>query len=730
MPKITKINVTHGVVWVEVREAELYLCCGCPADVVKHLKKAGLISRVENQDKHYESGPNALLLSDTTIQNGKLANLSEFVILQMLYLQGYIFPGHPNFNRKPILIGYPEQISRQVRYVSVGNHGLETDQEIIDAGFTLEKARKIGATKLHYSGGDLKSMNELIETISLDDQSVEIKNGVFLNRKGVNKFELFYENESVEIDISLPDSVQYNAPYTLQHHVLQPSYFSVTHIGEGNGWDEHRPCMASIVHYNGKNFLIDAGPNILNNLEYLGLGVSEIHGIFLTHNHDDHFAGITDLLNVERKMTLYCTRLVRKTAEKKLNALFNTKLDLLSIAFNCIELQFDEWNNINGMEVMPTYSPHTVETSVFRFRVRNNKEEKTYLHLADTINFAEFEKIIIGAPEIFGEADRQYVRKSYLATVTLKKLDVGGGIIHGHLSDYKDDKSGKFLMAHTTHEVTGPDHRFVNAQFGDTDHLMDIAGFDFFTEITKDYLKNYFRHLSNEDLEHLISFPVVQYHPGEDILNKNNGDFVCLILCGVAGFLNDTGIVQKIDAGNFIGYSKSFFRRSYPPKYFTIGYVSCLRISGVYFENLIDKVSLTENLKARQRIVDILRDSYLVYYSLSGATFFELSENSRHVEIPDDDFSDVHLTENLYILTEGSIKVIYEDKFSVDIYQHQHFGGLNLLQEYRRTQRFVFTTKVRAISIPIENINQVPVLLWRLIELEEMRYQLSVFEAK
>lgn len=35
---IQKIKVTVGVTWVAIPEAGLYLLCGCPADVVKHLR--------------------------------------------------------------------------------------------------------------------------------------------------------------------------------------------------------------------------------------------------------------------------------------------------------------------------------------------------------------------------------------------------------------------------------------------------------------------------------------------------------------------------------------------------------------------------------------------------------------------------------------------------------------------------------------------------------------------
>jgi len=44
---ITKINITNGVCWVEVKEANVRILCGSPADSVKHLIKKGLSLWVE-----------------------------------------------------------------------------------------------------------------------------------------------------------------------------------------------------------------------------------------------------------------------------------------------------------------------------------------------------------------------------------------------------------------------------------------------------------------------------------------------------------------------------------------------------------------------------------------------------------------------------------------------------------------------------------------------------------
>ena len=78
--------------------------------------------------------------------------------------------------------------------------------------------------------------------------------------------------------------------YPLGFKSIDRDYFSIIHLGQGDEWDVNRPCMASIVVFQGKIYLIDAGPNISYTLTALGIGVNEIEGIFHTHCHDDNFA--------------------------------------------------------------------------------------------------------------------------------------------------------------------------------------------------------------------------------------------------------------------------------------------------------------------------------------------------------------------------------------------------------------------------------------------------------
>ena len=62
--------------------------------------------------------------------------------------------------------------------------------------------------------------------------------------------------------------------------------------------------MASILIHDGDVYLIDAGPFIEENLEALGLSINGVKGIFQTHAHDDHFAGITDLIQSGHRLNI------------------------------------------------------------------------------------------------------------------------------------------------------------------------------------------------------------------------------------------------------------------------------------------------------------------------------------------------------------------------------------------------------------------------------------------
>ena len=266
-------------------------------DSVKHLMRLGLIRKVFKEGVAYESGPNAILLSDTQMQNGDFANVAEFPVLHMMYRQGMVIPGHPgNTGLKPILIGLEDQLSAQSNYIFRGTYGLSTKEELMEAGVSEGEAKEMLSMKSRFNFNNIRRTEDLLKIITIEEEKKEIKDGVYLKRTGFNQYTISYKDESEEIDLNLNKLDRYEPPYNLDFHRVKREYFSVIHIGDGNGWDKNRPCMGSLLTFQGKFYLIDAGPSIQFSLTSLGISVNDIEGIFQTHAHDDHFSGLTSFV--------------------------------------------------------------------------------------------------------------------------------------------------------------------------------------------------------------------------------------------------------------------------------------------------------------------------------------------------------------------------------------------------------------------------------------------------
>lgn len=58
--------------------------------------KHGLIVTVERNRVTFETGPNAIFLSDVMLQSDIVANIAVFPVLKMLYRQEMLILDHPN----------------------------------------------------------------------------------------------------------------------------------------------------------------------------------------------------------------------------------------------------------------------------------------------------------------------------------------------------------------------------------------------------------------------------------------------------------------------------------------------------------------------------------------------------------------------------------------------------------------------------------------------------------
>jgi len=730
MDKIRKVKVTNKVWFVSVPEAQIFILCGCPADSTKHLIRQGLILSKEVNGVVYETGPNVVLLSDVLIQNGTFTNLAEFPVLQMLYRQGMILPNHPNnTGAKPMLIGTGEQVRAQLQYIYRGNYGLVSEKEIFEAGVSLEDAHEIMRLKLKFAFGAIRRPEELIDTRIIDDSPVEIKNGVRVQRQRRNIFEIRYKDEAVTVDLNLAPGENYGLPYPLNFQQIQREYFAVIHSGEGDGWNVNHPCMSSIIMFQGKIYLIDAGPDVLYSLMALGIGVNEIEGIFHTHAHDDHFAGFTTLMRSDHRIKYYATPLVRASVSKKMAALMNIDEKALSDYFEVHNLEFNTWNQIEGLEVKPIFSPHPVENSIFIFRTLWEDGYRSYAHFADIIDLTILKGMITADDSEFGLSAAKFeeVKAHYLTEATLKKIDIGGGLIHGNFNDFKKDRSDKIVLSHASGNLTNEQKEVGSgAPFGMTDVIIaSTVAYD--RMIAQTFLQAYFPETPQHQLEILLNNDYVTFNPGSLLIKeRQRSRYVYLILNGNAEWLRtDIRRHYTLTSGALIGDIAVMDDVACQGAFRSTNFVRALRLPASLYMSFVKHNHLYDEIKRLQTRRECLQKAWLFGEIVSYPIQMKIAVEMKVCHYPANRIIQPEKAKGLHLIKGGQGERINEASVPEMLKTGSFFGEEDVLFSQPPDYQIRFTESADVYLIPAEILMEVPVVRWKLYETYQKRLKLK-----
>jgi len=719
--RIHNIEVSCGIKWVTIPEVNLHILCGCPADAVKHLIKRGLILPQEIQGVNYETGPNAILLSDILLQNGELANLAEFPVLQMLYKQGLILPGHPNnTGRKPLLIGSADQVESQLRYIYRGNYGLVSREEIIQTGISEEQATEMMRLKLKFAFGRILPTTDFIDTRIVSDDVVEIRDGVCIRRLQPNVFEFSYRGESVTVDLNLHPGEDYECPYSLGFRRFEPEYFSVIHSGDGDGWNINNPCMSSIVTYQGNIYLIDAGPYISKILVALGIGIDQVNGIFHTHAHDDHFAGLTALMRTSRRIRYFATPLVRASVEKKLSALLGIEDKHFTDFFDVKDLFFDQWNDVDGMEIMPIYSPHPVETNIFVFRVLWSEGYRSYAHFADIASLNILEGMITDQQDMPGLSQQTFerVRTAYLTPYDLKKIDIGGGMVHGNAKDFQKDTSDRILFSHCSSELTPKEKEIgSSAPFGSSDVLVK-GQIEDFRRHAFTYLQANLPGISSHDLRILINHPITLINPGAIFLKEGEVSLeILLLLSGwVERIRTRNNLFDTLSAGLLIGEDTLLDKRPSQYTYRASSFVWVLRLPIGLYNEVIKRNALSDYVR---RVVDLrtyLNTISLFNEGLSVTVLGRIIDGATERNFQPNEFINGKDILAINIIRSGLVERTVGSKILDVLKPNDFFGEEGAILKIPSIYRLRALKVTSVLQIPGKLLGDVPIIRWKILE--------------
>lgn len=726
---IRKLVVANGICYVEIPEAGVYLLCGAPADSVKHLLRRGIIQTTERNGVTFENGPNAILLSDSMIQNGHLCNLAEFPILQMLYRQGMLIPNHPNnTGMKPKLIGTPEQLAAQLRYIHRGNYGLISAEEMMKAGVEESAADELMRVKLKFAFGQIARPEAFVECHPLIKGSVDIGNGVSITRLAHNVFDIRYGDDFVEVDLNLAQHATYPCPYPLSHVAIDRHYFAVVHAGDGDGWDFNRPAMGSVIIHQGRVYLIDAGPNIHYSLDALGIGKKEVAGIFHTHCHDDHFAGLTTLLQCDRPLQYFATPLVRASVTRKFCALLSIPESEFARYFDICDLEEGQWNDIMGLEVRPAISPHPVETTIFNFRVLWEGGYRTYAHLADITSFGTLDAMVSADASIPGLSLEQAnaIKAVYLEAADLKKIDIGGGMIHGCAEDFAGDQSSRLLLAHTSRDLTQSERRIGSgAPFGTLD-VMIPGEQNFLLRDASEFLKSYFPTVPVERLHMLLNNRIVTFNP-ETIITPAGSvpQEIYLLLAGKVEILTqDPGSSHFLFSGSLLAESAAINNQKSEDTYRSVGFVQALRLPSDLYRSFVERFFSSAELLKVRKVEERLRRTFLFSDAVTNSTLFLLAKNCTLTRL----HAGKHFSgepQHLHLIGKGRLARGEDEKAPV-LGKGEFWGADSLFAAVSRGPGQEVATEAEDIlvaldsceiySVPLKLVSRIPVVRWKLFE--------------
>ncbi|MEO5339332.1 MAG: cyclic nucleotide-binding domain-containing protein [Magnetococcus sp. MYC-9] len=724
------IQVTPGVVWLQVPEAGLYILCGAPSEVVKHLAQRGLIQTVTRDGVTYETGPNAILLSDLLVQNGGFANLTEFPVLQMLYRQGMLIPGHPNnTGLRPLLIGSAAQVRGQMAYIHRGNYGLISKEEILACGIEPEMAEWMMRVKLKFAFGAIQHPSQLIDSLEIDDAPREIRHGVTVRRIGFNRFQFTYRDSTADVDLNLPPNVMYQPPYVLGYHRIKQPYFAVLHRGEGDGWDPHRPSMASIIMMQGRIYLIDAAPGVFYTLSALGIDISEVEGIFHTHGHDDHFAGLPALIHSGRRLKYYATPLVRSAVAKKFAALMSLEEEKFGQFFEIIDLEFDRWNRCHGLEVMPIYSPHPTETNILMFRAMDNEGYKTYAHWADIASFKALDGMVGDSPQDLPAAFIDKIKQAYLSPADIKKLDVDGGMIHGMAEDFRTDASGHLILSHTNRPLTLEEMKIGSeTSFGAMDVM--IPGYqDYRYQRAFRYLREFFPEVEVDQIGMLLNSPIVEYNVGT-IIHRSGASqgTIDIILSGSVAYLESMfGVSNHLAFGSLLGINLFFGKQTvFEGTYRALSHCSVMRFSNTLFRAFLENNGILTQMERLLDKIDVLRRTWLFGEQTSFVSLGNIAREMEPLSLHAGQCLETPVEPRLWLVVTGAVEICDPQGVVLEVVKAGGFFGESLLFRADLAWQFRAERDTTLYGAPMENLVGIPVLHWKMLEVFTKRCQMFV----
>ncbi len=438
-----------------LRAGTLQLAIGFPEEVVKAWMRAG-------------RSPNAWLIPDRRTHDGVVQWALEFPLYFALFIRGSFARGE----KLAVLVSerdWPDVCE----YLRLTLLGLTRD-ELRAAGVAPAVGEMLAQEgdylALKHADGRIAQVTDFLEPHLFDADGVVELGGLRVRRHGDNTYSFFTADDRLEeyrLEVDGAQVPPYARPLPQASAPMLAQPFEVVTLGTTNGFDPGGPCANTLVQANGRFLLVDCGPYIRTLLGHAGVSLNQLSALVLTHAHEDHAVGLSALLSLAHRITLFCSRENAEVMRRKL-ALLNPEVKspatLLDDAFDLVYVEPGQTYDFLGLELRFHYTMHSIPCTGVELSMRDGDTVRKVLLVGDNNSRANIEKAANAG--VMSQSRLDELLALYAWRGDLVVFDGGAGLIHGMPADFGQNGSTQVVCVHTGTLKAEEQHLYTLAEPG------------------------------------------------------------------------------------------------------------------------------------------------------------------------------------------------------------------------------------------------------------------------
>lgn len=416
--------------------------------------------------------------------------------------------------------------------------------------------------------------------------------------------------------------------------------------------------------------LFDTAAYLRMRLGNLGLSTRQISEVVISHLHEDHLAGLPELLLMgeqRHKMRLLTSDVIYESLLRVLSAMLNIPEEDVAALIEYHPLNPGEPVHLEDRRFESIYAIHTIPTIAVRANGLYYSGDMRY----DESWFSE----LVEQEILTAERRDRLIHFAEGADVLVQ--DAGGGAIHTtitpELLDALAAKGQRVILAHTSQDELSEEQAdwIGRVEFASSGHVTNL-GDELVEDENVEILETIeacplFARLPLNDIQALLeTIQVVQFKDREIIINdgEESDGSTYLVHSGLVEIWSDEDLVMVVGRGSSIGERGALEGWIRTNNVVAQGNVELIHIDKATFEVVAEKLGLREAFERTDWLWRMPLFSDLLWSTMLDLA---LDFQPRLLSAGEPLFQIGELAHEIYLLRSGRIKIFDSDHKLIDI---------------------------------------------------------------